>query len=113
MIRKAIWTSGFIALLLALGWQTARTQDTVGVITGTVKDEDGKPLVGASISIEREDAKGHYDVKTDKNGKFIHIGLPLGKFTVSVIRDGKKSITVPNVHNRLRGPTNVDIDLSK
>lgn len=113
MLRKAMWASGLLCLLLALPGQPAMAQDDIGLITGTVKAEDGKPLASALISIDRDDMKGHYETKTDKNGKFVHIGLPLGRYTISVIKDGKKSISVSNVHNRLRGPTSVDIDLSK
>jgi protocatechuate 3,4-dioxygenase beta subunit len=113
MFRKAMWISGLLCLLVALAGHRGMAQDDIGLISGTVTAEDGRPLTGAVIAIDRDDVKGHYETKTDKNGKFVHIGLPLGRYTISVIKDGKKSITVPNVHNRLRGATTVDIDLSK
>src|ERR1700683_4834158 len=37
-------------------------------IQGDVKGEDGKPVVGAVIKIERTDIKQNYTVKTDKKG---------------------------------------------
>ncbi len=110
MLRKAVWATGFFCLLLVSS-QAAHAQ--FGQMTGTVKGEDGKPLANAIISIDREDIKGHYEVKTDKNGKFFHAGLPLGRFSVSVMRDGKKFFTIGGIQTRLSEPANVDIDLQQ
>src|SRR5437870_2778889 len=111
MVRKAVWAAGLICLLVTLGSQTAKAQ--FGQMTGNVKAEDGKPLAGAVIGIDREDIKGHYEVKTDKNGKFFHAGLPLGKFSVSVMRDGKKFFTIGGIQTRLSEPATVEIDLQQ
>jgi len=56
---------------------------------GDVKGEDGSPLKGALIKIDREDIKGHYQVKTDKKGHYYYGGLPLGKYKVTLEVDGK------------------------
>ena len=52
-----------------------------GQVEGTIriKGADGsvKPAPGILIDIYRIDIKGHYDVKTDKNGHFVRLGLPL------------------------------------
>src|SRR5919197_630121 len=60
-----------------------------GNIKGKVIDIDGKPVVGATISIDRQQINQHFEVKTDKNGQFLHAGLPTGQYKVAVIRDGK------------------------
>ena len=39
---------------------------TTSAFEGDVKGEDGAPLKGALVKIDREDIKGHYQVKTDK-----------------------------------------------
>ena len=111
MLRKLIGASGLFCLLMVLGGQSARAQ--FGQMTGNVKGEDGKPLAGAVIGIDREDIKGHYEVKTDKNGKFFHAGLPLGKFSVSVMRDGKKFYSIGGIQTRLSEPATVEIDLQQ
>lgn len=98
-------------MLLTLGAQSALAQ--FGQMRGTVKAEDGKPLANALIGIDREDIKGHYEIKTDKNGKFFHAGLPLGKFSVSVMRDGKKFFTIGGIQTRLSEPAEVEIDLQQ
>src|SRR3990167_10712178 len=81
MRKNAMWALGF-GLWLAVGVLPARAQ--FGQMQGLVKDEDGKPMANAVVSIDREDIRGHYEVKTDRNGKFFHAGLPLGRFSVSV-----------------------------
>lgn len=52
-----------------------------GTIEGTVKvkNADGtmKPVAGAQIDIYRLDIKGKYDVKTDKAGHYVRLGMPL------------------------------------
>ena len=110
MVRKAMWATGLFCLL-ALGSQSAMAQ--FGQMTGNIKGEDGKPLANAVIGIDREDIKGHYEVKTDKNGKFFHAGLPLGRFSVSVMRDGKKFFTIGGIQTRLSEPATVEIDLQQ
>lgn len=54
--------------------QTAQVEGTV-----KLKGADGslKPAPGVLIDIYRIDIKGHYDIKTDKNGHFVRLGLPL------------------------------------
>lgn len=77
-----------VALLLAIpGF--AQT----GTLAGKVVDTDGKPLSGATVSIDREGIQGHFDVKTDKNGNYTHAGLPTGNYKVSVMKDGKPVMT--------------------
>ena len=53
----------------------------VGQVEGTVKlkQADGsiKPAPGVQIDIYRLDIKGRYEIKTDKNGHFVRLGLPL------------------------------------
>src|SRR6516162_3535650 len=73
-----------VALLLAVpGF--AQT----GNLTGKVVDTDGKPMNGVTISIDRQGINQHFEVKTDKNGQYLHAGLPTGNYKISVVKDGK------------------------
>jgi tetratricopeptide (TPR) repeat protein len=82
-----------------------------GNIEGTVLDTDGKPLVGATISIDRQGITQHFEVKTDRNGKYLHAGLPTGNYKVSVMKDGKAATVNPNVRVTFGGSTKTDFDL--
>ena len=66
-------------------------------LEGDVKGEDGQPLKGALVKIERKDIKGNYKVKTDKKGHYFHAGLPLGTYKLTVEVDGKDRDSVDNV----------------
>src|SRR5207302_9944054 len=52
--------------------------------------------------------------KSDKKGEFIHAGLPLGVYDVSIEVGGKliDPMTARNVRTRLGDPTPVDFDLA-
>src|SRR3990172_6534220 len=111
MVKKVMWATGIICLLLGLGGQTARAQ--FGQMQGFVKGEDGKPFANGIISIDREDVTAHYEVKTNKDGNFFHAGLPLGRFSVSVMENGKKKFTLGGFQTRLSAPVKVEIDLQQ
>ena len=83
-------------------------------IAGKVIGEDGKPMKDAIIHIDRKDIKGAYKTKSDKKGEFIHAGLPLGTYDVSIEVGGKTidQLTARNVRTRLGDPTPVDFDLA-
>src|SRR5262249_3877537 len=59
-----------------------------------VVDTDGKPLSGVTISIDRQGIAQHFEVKTDKNGQYLHAGLPTSNYKVSVVKDGKTLMTL-------------------
>ena len=108
-MAKKIWAVSLFGMLLALGARPAAAQ--FGQMRGSVVGEDGQPAAGIVISIDREDIRGHYEVKTDDKGNFFHAGLPLGRFTVSVVMGGKKVFTQGNVQTRMSDAVNVSINL--
>lgn len=105
--RKLAWLGA--ATLLVAGVSLAQTSS----IAGQVKGEDGKPLQGALIRIERLDIKGNYRVKTNRKGEYFHAGLPLGTYRVILEVDGKEVDRVENVRTRLGDPTEINFDLER
>ena len=108
MYRK-LWMIGLFCLVVSVAPALAQ----FGQMRGTVIGEDGNPLAGAVISIDREDVRGHYEVKTDKNGTFLHAGLPLGRYSVAVMRDGQKFFSLGGIQTRMSEPAMVAIDLQQ
>jgi tetratricopeptide (TPR) repeat protein len=100
----ALSAAGVLFLSVASFAQTSSLE-------GDVKGEDGQPLRGALVKIERKDIRGNYKVKTDKKGHFFHAGLPLGTYKLTLEVDGKDRDTVDNVRTRLGDPTAVNFDL--
>ena len=69
------------ALAAAVTFLSTVVFSQAGQVEGTVrlKQPDGsvKPAAGVLIDIYRLDIKGRYEVKTDKNGHFVRLGMPL------------------------------------
>jgi tetratricopeptide (TPR) repeat protein len=82
-------------------------------IEGVVKGEDGQPLKDALIKIERKDIKGNYKVKTRKKGDYLHAGLPLGVYKVTLEVNGQDVDMVDNVKTSLGEPTVVNFDMQQ
>src|SRR5690242_10868867 len=97
----ALPAAGILVLALSAFAQTSSLE-------GDVKGEDGAPLKGALVKIERKDIKGNYKVKTDKKGHYFHAGLPLGTYKLIVEVDGKDRDSVDNVRTKLGDPTEVN-----
>ncbi len=83
----------------------------VTALEGVVKGEDGQPIKGAVVKIDRKDIKGSYPVKTDKKGHYGHYGLPIGTYKVSVEVDGKLRDTMDNVKTHPGDPQALNFDL--
>lgn len=77
-LSRALGLAAAIIIFSTLGWAQ------VGSVEGTVR-LGGKPVPGAQIDIYRTDVKGHWDTKTDKNGHYIHLGLPIGGSFVFIV----------------------------
>jgi tetratricopeptide (TPR) repeat protein len=110
MAKKIFLLSVFGFLFLAVARPAAAQFSRM---TGTVIAEDGTPLANAVVTIDREDVRGHYEVKTDKNGKFFHSGLPLGRYKVAVVMGGKEVFSLQNIQTRSSEPANVEINLQQ
>lgn len=82
-------------------------------IEGDVKGEDGKGLKDAIIKIERLDIKGNYKTKTDKKGHYIHAGLPIGNYNVTLEVEGKDVDTMKNVRTRLGDSTMIPFNMAE
>ncbi|HLH41602.1 MAG TPA: tetratricopeptide repeat protein [Bryobacteraceae bacterium] len=77
-----------------------------------MKGEDGKPLQGAVIKIERKDIKGNYNTKTDKKGHYYYGGLGFGTYDVTVEVNGKPVDAVRGVRTQ-GAPAEVNFDLKQ
>lgn len=72
-----------LALLCSAGASASQAQQrpdepATGAIAGIVRDESGKPIVGARVSIEALAAQ----TRTDSTGRFVLAGLPARNVTV-------------------------------
>jgi tetratricopeptide (TPR) repeat protein len=84
MIRKI----SFLAVLLALTFSAAWAQ-TQGRIQGSVLDAAGNPIEKVEVSIVSQKTSSiHYELKTNKDGMFMQIGLTPGNYLVNLKKEG-------------------------
>jgi tetratricopeptide (TPR) repeat protein len=77
----------FIALA-AVSLALPAAAQTTGVLKGTVVDAKTQPVEGARVVIEyQEGISRKYEVKTNKRGEFIQIGLAPGRYQVTASKD--------------------------
>jgi tetratricopeptide (TPR) repeat protein len=101
-----------VALPLAILFSAVGFAQTTS-FEGDVKGEDGKPVQGAMIHLERKDIKGNYKVKTDKKGHYYYGGLPIGTYRISVEVEGKERDSMDNIKSKLGDPTEISFDLKQ
>jgi hypothetical protein len=72
------------ALIAGPGW--AQTQ--LGMLFGTVTDTSGAVIPGAEVSVENVSTGLKRDGRTDKTGEYQLVGLPTGRYTLRVQKEG-------------------------
>ena len=97
------------AILATSGLLLAQT----GGLTGHCSDEQGNPLVGYIVLIERQEIKGTYKTKTDKKGNYIYIGLPTGMYKISLQKPSGENVFFLSQRVTFGEPTVQDFDLAK
>jgi len=60
-----------------------------GTVKGVAKDQRGKPIEGATVEIFSAETGRKVDLKTNAKGEYFSIGVPIGTYKFSLIKDGK------------------------
>ncbi|HXG87120.1 MAG TPA: tetratricopeptide repeat protein [Vicinamibacterales bacterium] len=87
------------AAVLAVALVIGVTPDALaqtGMLKGKVVDGEGKPLQGVLVAIEFADGVTRkFDVKTDRRGEFIQIGLAPGNYKVTATHEKLGAMAQP------------------
>jgi len=89
-----LWRASFLSLMIALaafagpGGLWAQSQATTGVIEGTVTDQDGGGIPGATVTLRNTATNYEQAVTTNNDGRFRALLLPLGPYKITVAREG-------------------------
>src|SRR5262245_46834514 len=75
----------------------AQSQITTGVIDGTVVDASGAVLPGVDVEIRNVDTNLVRTFTSDRNGRFVALQLPPGKYTVTLKLSGFSTLSLENV----------------
>ncbi len=77
-----------LVLMLASAAAAAQTQITTGVIQGTVEDEQGATVPGASVEVRNVETNLTKTLATDDDGRFVFLQLPPGRYTLTASKQG-------------------------
>jgi hypothetical protein len=72
-------------------------QQTLGGITGTVSDKSGSVLPDSTVTIVGDQTKLTRTLKTNGNGAYDFVNLPIGTYTVTVAHDGFQTERLPSI----------------
>ncbi|HEX8161314.1 MAG TPA: carboxypeptidase regulatory-like domain-containing protein [Pyrinomonadaceae bacterium] len=96
------------ALAAAAAAQVIQASGTVQL---TQADGTKVPLAGATVKFFRTDIKQEFSTKTDKNGHYVHAGIPLvGTYTIAFSAPGATPFYLNNV--RINGSPQNDVTLA-
>ena len=79
--------AGFAAFTLLAMLAFALPAAAQSLVQGTVTDDKGQPVDGATISIESTSSNRQAATKTNKKGEFLQIGLSSGAYKVTATKD--------------------------
>ncbi len=85
-----------LAALFQFSW-CALAQQTLGGITGTVTDKSGSVLPDTSVTFVGDQTKLTRTQKTNGNGAYNFVNLPIGTYTVTVAHDGFQTEKLPSI----------------
>jgi tetratricopeptide (TPR) repeat protein len=109
------WMRKLVGLIIALSALFAALPvfAQTGGLTGSCKGDDGKPLAGYTIVIERQEIKWSSKVKTNKKGEYTYIGLAPGNYKLTLTDPQGRQVFNISHHVGIGDPTPVDFDMAK
>src|SRR5438477_5630925 len=91
IFRFSKWAISFALSLLFAGFLQAQVDKAT--INGTVTDQSGAVIAGASVIVTSIETGTHYTGKSNETGIYRVSGLPVGTYTVECDKSGFKKMT--------------------
>ena len=79
-----------VLIVVVLGCLSVSAQQTTGTIRGTVIDPTGAVVQGATVAVKQSQTDLSRTATTDRNGSYVVLELPIGKYSVQVTAKGFK-----------------------
>ena len=110
--RKRSSVLGFSILILALLiCPSSRAQKDTGSIVGTVRDQSGANVAGAKVTVRDVDRGASFVTTSNGVGEYIASPLKIGRYTVSVEKEGFKTAVAGPVELKIQDRMAVDVTL--
>src|SRR5207248_7589604 len=100
--RRSTMRPVYVFAVVIICWTMAATasaqsQITTGVIDATVVDSSGGVLPGVDVEIRNVDTNLVRTLTTDRDGRFVALQLPPGRYSVSLALSGFATLRQENV----------------
>jgi len=97
--RNNDWIRNLIVgtLLVLFGVSGGRAQVDRAALAGTILDASGASVPGAKVEAVAVDTGLNYHTMSNKEGLYRFTGLPVGNYTITISRDGFKTLAIKNV----------------
>ena len=112
---KARMRAALSALLVIVLTMFVAAQNLARV-EGKCTDDAGKPIAGATVELLNTDTGQKTNLKTDKSGGFLSVGVTTGSYKISLIQNGQVLFFFNNVTIHLlpeNAPNVIDFNLAK
>jgi hypothetical protein len=84
-------------IFFVMGASAIAQVGTEAVILGSVTDQSGAVIPGATVTVRNDDTGFQTSTKSDASGSFEIVALPIGRYTVSVSAQGFATWTLADV----------------
>ena len=102
-----------LMLLLLVMFSAPVWAQITGVVKGVVTDQNGKPIVGATVELVGTQTGTKYTLKTNAKGAFYSVGIGLGVYRATLFINGKEVDSHGNVVVEATGEREIPFDLAK
>ncbi len=86
-----------IAAALTLCASSLQAQQTLGGITGEVTDASGGVIPNVTVSLTHEQTSVTRSTKTNDQGEYTFVNLPIGTYTLTYTADGYQAQKTPHI----------------
>ena len=90
--RRIVLCLGILIGILIMSSVEAIGQLTTGTITGTVTDQTGAAVPGATVTLKHTDTGISRTAQTRENGKYEALSLPTGGYEISASLSGFRTV---------------------
>src|SRR5262249_41381439 len=88
-----------------------QTQITTGVIQGTVLDEQGAIVAGASVEVKNPDTNFSKKIDTGSDGRFVFLQLQSGRYLLTVSKQGFTTVVQENLQLTVGQAINLNLTM--
>ncbi len=109
---KKLGMAVVIATVLFFSANSTQAQQATGRVIGTVSDSQGAVIPDANVTVVETGTQVSHQTKTDNNGTYQVLALPIGNYKVEVTKSGFNPLTTNGSHLEINQSLRVDATLS-